>query len=159
LAVRLSRVNPRSATPIEVHVQARALRCNAKQARQLLERTGTDLVEALQKDFLVNSEKRVKDRLLWPHALTVIPLQADGQHDEPITCRGKDISTTGIGFYLPHELQTADVLIEVPNLLHASDLQIPATLVRAKRCADGWYEVGAIFRVPAMRRSSVEVCV
>ena len=93
----------------------------------------------------------MQDRLLWPHGLYVIPLQPNGTQDEAILCRGKDISPTGIGFYLPHELMTADVLIELPNTLHPPMILIPATLVRANRCADGWYDVGAIFRVPALR--------
>jgi hypothetical protein len=135
------------------------LQCTAQKGRALVEQTGTDLIDALQKHLLVNSEKRVQDRLLWPHALTVIPLQADGQCEDPIVCRGKDISATGIGFYVPHELLTADVLIELPNTLGPPALTVPATLVRAKRCADGWYEVGAIFRVPAPRRSAAEICI
>src|SRR5205823_9244846 len=110
-----ARVNPMSATPIEVTVRVRALHCSPRQARDLIEQTAVDLVDALQKHLLVNSEKRVQDRLLWPHPLTVIPLQPGGQREEPVVCRGKDISSTGIGFYLPHELLTADVLIELPG--------------------------------------------
>src|ERR1041385_8696881 len=30
---------------------------------------------------------------------------------------------------------------------------IPASLVRVHRCTDGWYEVGALFRIPALRKS------
>jgi hypothetical protein len=75
----------------------------------------------------------------------------------PVECRGKDISPGGLGFYLPEELDTADVLIELPNSVHAG-VTIPATLVRAKRCADGWYDVGALFRLPAVRKSSQEFC-
>ena len=159
LDVRLSRVNAMSATPIAVSASVRAVNCKAIQARDLLARTGADLIDTLQRHLLVNSEKRVQDRLLWPHEITVIPLQADGQRDEPIVCRGKDISHTGIGFYLPHELLTADVLIELSHAANRAPTTIPATLVRAKRCADGWYEVGALFRVPALRRSQAEVCV
>ena len=54
---------------------------------------------------------------------------------------------------------TADVLIELPNTLQPPVITIPATLVRATRCADGWYEVGALFRVPALRRSLAEICI
>ncbi len=131
--VRLARVNPMSATPVEITAQVRALYCNSKQSRDLLQQTGTAVIEALQSHLLVDSDKRVQDRLLWPHGLHVIPLQPDGIQDEPILCRGKDISPTGIGFYLPHELMTADVLIELPNTLHPPAVMIPATLVRAKR--------------------------
>ena len=52
---------------------------------------------------------------------------------------------------------TPDVLIELPNTVHEG-VTIPATLVRARRCADGWYDVGALFRLPAVRQSAHEVC-
>jgi serine/threonine protein kinase len=159
IEIGLARVNPMSATPIEVTACVRALQCTPKQGHDLVEHTGTDLIDALQKHLLVNSEKRVQDRLLWPHDLTIVPLQCDGRRDEPIVCRGKDISHTGVGFYLPHELHTADVLIELPNTLNGAPTTVPATLVRAKRCPDGWYEVGALFRVPAVRKSHAEICI
>ncbi|MBI1831894.1 MAG: PilZ domain-containing protein, partial [Planctomycetes bacterium] len=82
-----------------------------------------------------------------------------GQADEPIECRGKDLSQTGMGFYLPHELATAEVVIELPTLGGAPPARVPATLVRAKRCADGWYDVGALFRLPTQRRSLAEICI
>ncbi len=145
--LELGRVNPRSATPIEVRTQIRAVRCPRKRALELLEQTGPTLLEGLRKHLVVNSEKRLQERLLWPYPLTVIPVHADGQRDEPIECRGKDISLTGIGFYLPHDLHTPQVLIELPNTIMPPSVAVPATLVRAKRCADGWYEVGAIFNL------------
>jgi hypothetical protein len=33
-----------------------------------------------------------------------------------------------------------------------------ATPVRAVRCADGWYDVGALSRLPALRKSHPELC-
>ena len=151
-----------SATPIEVTVQVRALQCTPKQGRgPCRAHRHPDLIDALQKHLLVNSEKRVQDRLLWPHDLTIIPLQHDGRQDEAIVCRGKDISHTGIGFYLPHELHTADVLIELPRRAQRATRR---PWCRRRWSApllppDGWYEVGAIFRVPAVRRSLAEICI
>ena len=55
--------------------------------------------------------------------------------------------------YLPHELETSEVLIELPNDLHPPAICLPASLVRVLRCTDGWYEVGALFRIPALRKS------
>ncbi len=80
----------------------------------------------------------LKDKIVW-HKIR-IPIDHQGQREEAIECRGKDLSQTGVGFYLPHELTTSEVLIEVPNELNLPAVTIPATLVRAKRCADGWYE-------------------
>ena len=158
ILVKLARVQPMSPTPIEVRVQIRAFRCNKKRASILLEGMAPPLLESLRKILLVNSEKRTQDRILWPHALKVIPMHPSGSREEPIECRGKDISFSGIGFYLPHELDTSDVLIELPNSIHPPVLSVPATLVRARPTTDGWYEVGALFRLPALRKSKPELC-
>jgi serine/threonine protein kinase len=155
--VRLVRVNPASATPIEVTATLRTLRCNENQSRKVLEETGPGILENLRQLLLVNSNKRTHHRLLWPHALKIIPI-VNGRRDEPVECRGKDISPSGLGFYLPDELETADVLVELNNPIHP-DVIIPATLVRAKRCADGWYDVGALFRLPAVRKPTPELCI
>jgi serine/threonine protein kinase len=156
--VGLARQNARAATPIEVMVQVRALQCARKQGRRLLEQMGTSLLEGLRAALLVNAEKRIQDRLLWPHPLQVRVVRPDGALSEPVLCRGKDISLSGIGFYLPHELPTAEVHVELPGTPQTPALTVPATLVRAKRCADGWYEVGALFRLAALRKSLPELC-
>ena len=103
---------------------------------------GPSLLENLRAHLLVNSEKRMQIRLLWPHPLKVQPLYLDGRKGNVIECQGKDLSSSGIGFFLPHELDTSEVLIELPSSVHPPSVSVPATLVRAKRCADGTYEVG-----------------
>jgi serine/threonine protein kinase len=156
--VQLSRHHPLSATPIDVNVEIRPFRCNRKRGAQLLRDMGTTLLEGLRAGLLVNSERRTQDRLLWPHPLRVCPVSAIGSVGEPIECRGKDISLTGIGFYLPHELSSSQVCIYLPTTVHPPGLSLPATLVRAQGCADGWYEVGALFRLTALRKSYPELC-
>ena len=159
LRINLTRVHARSATPIEVGVRIRPFHCTQKRGRQLLQEMGASVLESLREHLLVNSEKRIRDRILWPHPLKVCPLYADGKKGDTIQCTGKDISQTGIGFYLPDELDTSEVLIQLPNSIHPPAISVPATLVRAKRCADGWYEVGALFRLPTLRKSlSTEMC-
>ncbi len=159
LHIDLARVNPMSATPIEIKARLRAVNCTKQRVAELFEKMSPEIFAGLQQHLLVNSEKRTKDRLLWPHAITIIPLDRHGEQEEPIECRGKDLSQTGVGFYLPHDLTTAEVLIELPNPLEGAPFKVPATLVRAKRCADGWYDVGALFRLPASRRSLAEICI
>jgi hypothetical protein len=156
VCVRMARVNPLSATPIEVATTVQPLRKNHGPSRELLDDLGPEIIDNLQKLLLNDSNKRRQDRLLWPHPVKVTPILPDGRSDEPIECRGRDISHTGIGFYLPHELSTSEVLIELPNDIQPPSISVPATLVRANRCADGWYEVGALFRVPLVRLPPVE---
>jgi serine/threonine protein kinase len=152
IRILLSRVIPAAATPIDITVHISAIRCSRKKSMELLEEMGPAIVDSLRKHLLVNSEKRTQDRVAWPYTVKVIPIDADGNNELPVECRGKDISTSGIGFYLPHELQTSEVLVELPKAAAGQSVLIPAMLVRAKPCADGWYEVGALFRVTAARK-------
>ncbi|MBI3822200.1 MAG: protein kinase [Planctomycetes bacterium] len=159
LVVEMARVNPMSPTPIEIKAQLRAVNCAKSKAGALFDKMSAEIFGSLQQNLVVNAEKRTKDRLLWPHPIVIIPIDKHGQPEDPIECRGKDLSQTGMGFYLPHDLGTADVLIELPNPLDATSVKVPATLVRAKRCADGWYDVGALFRLPTARRTLAEICI
>ncbi len=149
--VKLTRVHPLSATPIEVAVQVWPCRCGKKRSLQLLQEKGAQILDSLRVHLLVNSKKRLQERLHWPHLVRVRLLHADGQPGEEIECRGKDISLSGIGFYLPRELPTSEILLALPSAPRPCGLSIPATLVRAKPCPDGGYEVGAMFRLPALR--------
>lgn len=159
LRVEMARVNLMSATPIEIKATLRAYHCRRQRAAEIFDKMGTEIFDSLQRHMLVNSEKRTRDRLLWPHPTTIIPIDGNGQPEEPIECRGKDLSQTGMGFYLPHDLATSEVLIELPHPDGAGTVRVPATLVRAKRCADGWYDVGALFRLPTKLRSLEEICI
>jgi serine/threonine protein kinase len=156
--VGLVRQHALAATPIEVTVQVRPFRCGQARGTRLLEDMGTSLLEGLRSALVVHAEKRIQERLLWPHPLQVRALHADGSVGDAVLCRGKDISLSGIGFYLPHDLPTADVCVELPATPQTPALAVPATLVRAKRCADGWYEVGALFRLVALRKSLPHIC-
>jgi serine/threonine protein kinase len=158
IRVHMARVHALSATPIDINVEVRPVRCNKKRGSQLLQEMGLTLIDSIRSQLLIGSEKRMQDRLLWPHPVKVCPLFADGTRGETIECPGKDISQTGIGFYLPEELETSEVLIHLPNAIHPPAISVPARLVRAKRCADGWYEVGALFRLPALRKALPGLC-
>ncbi len=152
--VQLSRPHALSATPIDVAAEVRTLHCGRKRATQLLDEVGAPLLENLRAFLLVNSEKRTQDRLLWPHPVQVSYLLPDGTVSAPIECRGKDISLSGIGFYLPHEIPTPQVYVRLPTGPNSPGLAVPATLVRANRCADGWYDIGALFRLTSLRKAA-----
>jgi hypothetical protein len=156
--VHLARHHALSATPIDATVEIRPYRCGSKRGAALLQEMGTSLLEGLRACLLINAERRTQDRLLWPHPLRVCPVAADGTQEEPVECRGKDISLGGMGFYLPHELSTSQVCIYLPTPARPRGLALPATLVRAQRCADGWYEVGSLFRLAALRQGRPDLC-
>ena len=145
--VRFRRLLAQSATPILVTVNVSLVRGGKGKTAKVLQRQGVDLLTRLQGQLCVNAEKRPNDRLLWPHPVQVCPIEEDGNVGAPIECRGKDISLTGMAFYLPHELPTSQVVIHLQESEDTQPLTIAATLVRAHRCADGWYDVGVLFRV------------
>jgi serine/threonine protein kinase len=157
LRVELTRPHALSATPIEVAVTVRAVRCGKNKAMHLLQGFGANLLESLRAFLLVNSEKRTHDRLLWPHPVEVCAIEEDGSIGPTVMCRGKDISLGGIAFYLPQPLPTSQVLVRLPATPNSQPITILATLVRAQRCADGWYDVGALFRLAAFRSSNPEI--
>lgn len=144
--VQQQRVQPRVATPIEITTRIIAFDCGRQRGKIFLDSMSPLILESVRNLFLLNSERRSEDRVPWPHPIKVIPLLASGRHDVALAGQGKDISLNGMGFYLPSELRTAEVLIELPNLIHPPAIHIAATLVHARRGADGWYDVGAVFR-------------
>lgn len=152
VSIELERVQAFVDAPVDVRVQIRPFRCTRKRSAQLLEDTGAPLLDRLRTYLLVNSEKRIHERLHWSQPMQVRSVAADGTVGPPVECRGKDISLSGIGFYLPCELPTAQIHVYLPALL-PPDVSIPATLVRAHRCADGSYEVGAVFCLSTMAKS------
>ncbi|MFO0965443.1 MAG: protein kinase [Gemmataceae bacterium] len=157
VAIHIERVHPLSPTPLEVRLTIDAFKTNPKRSAQLIEDIGPGVIDALRTALMVNAEKRTQERFLWPHPVTVIPLDPDGRRQEPIACRGKDISPGGMGLYFPHDVNTIDVLLELPNLEDGATVEVPGALVRAKCCADGWYDVGVLFRLPCLRRSHAEI--
>src|SRR5205085_525494 len=88
---------------------------SAGQARELLEGLGPLLVESVRQHLSVNPRGRKHDRVAWHYPLQVCPLGADGEPGPPIECQGKDVSLTGIGFYLPGELSSAEILLHLPQ--------------------------------------------
>jgi hypothetical protein len=61
-----------------------------------------------------------------------------------VECQGKDISPGGIGFYLPGQLPTSQVLLHLPQTPQTPTTTVHARIVRVQGCGDGWYEVGAL---------------
>jgi hypothetical protein len=88
------------------------------------------------------------ERVTWPHPLQVSSILPDGSLGPPIECQGKDISLTGIAFYLPGQVPSQQVMLHLPETEQTKKMSMPATIVRALGCGDGWYELGAMFLPP-----------
>ena len=63
---------------------------------------------------------------------------------EPVPCRAKDISLTGICFYVPPDPPTRQVVVELDTPF-VPPLTVPARIVRTRPAEDGWCEIGAAF--------------
>ena len=101
--IQLVRPHPLTPTPIDVSVAITPFRCGKARSAKLIEELGKPILDSVHKCLLINAEKRTQDRVLWPYSLIVCPVTGDGKEGPPIECRGKDISLTGMGFYLPRK--------------------------------------------------------
>jgi hypothetical protein len=139
---------PAGPNAVEATVQLLPVRCAGAEAAALLEELGPQILQGVRAQMQGdNPDRRGHDRLKWDRPLLVTPVRDDGADDEPILCRGKDISLTGIGFYVSQPLPTWQVSIQLPSPFRSELISVPATLVRNKRREDGSYEVGALFRL------------
>jgi serine/threonine protein kinase len=144
--VQLDRPSPVAPAPIDVRVQIRPYDCSRKHGEQLLREMASLLLESVRSCLQVNSERRqTAERLIWHQRLFVRPIYPDGKIGEPIECKGKDISLSGIGFYLPRPLPTTQIFLDLPASSGVAPATIPASIVRVQRCGDDWYDVGALF--------------
>src|SRR5207302_1818186 len=101
--------------------------CEKEAGAKLLREMGLPLLDSLRAQLLVNSEKAAQERLAWDRPLQVRALYPDGRQGQVVNCRGKDISLSGIGFYLPGALDASEVLIDLPSSNHPPALAVPAT--------------------------------
>jgi hypothetical protein len=59
--------------------------------------------------------------------------------------RGKDLSLTGIGLFLPPELPSRQVQIFLQTPTRPEEIAVSASITRVQVSSDGWYQVGATF--------------
>jgi hypothetical protein len=137
-------VGPSAATT-EVVVEIRPFGCRKEQGAELLDAIGPLLLESAATCLHATAERRVQKRLPWPYPLRIRFVLPNHELGEPITCRGKDISLTGVGFYQPPQLPTKQLAVELTTPFQEGVINLPANVVRVQRCGDGWYEVGAAF--------------
>jgi hypothetical protein len=152
LEIQVQMLSPERSRRSEVHVVVRPYGCGRRQAIQLLEQTGVQLLESVRSYLLAHPEQRSKERLTCSQPLRVRPVIGGVELADPIDCVSKDISLDGIGIFLPKVLTTPQIYIDVPNLPDLAGYAGLAQIVRKKSCGDGWYEIGAAFARPQMRK-------
>ncbi len=104
------------------------------------------LLDSLRTHLLGQSERRGQERLLWAHPVEVAFLRQDGQPGAAVACQAKDISLTGMGFYLASATAGAHLTVTLTTPTHPEPVTLTGTCVRVQRCGDSWYEAGVLFQ-------------
>jgi hypothetical protein len=129
----------------EVGVLLKPLHCGKAEAGRLLWETAPRVLDSLRAHLQACPEQRAQPRLLCQHLVRVSPAQPGVQPAMPVECQGKDISPTGIGFFLPDQPTSAQVYLHLPADPGAAALGVLARIVRVHPRGDGSYEIGAAF--------------
>jgi serine/threonine protein kinase len=108
----------------------------------LLEELGPRIFDSIRQFLQAAPDRRREERFRLGKPLRVLPVFGKSEVGEGIVAQALDISTGGLGFYLPCRPASSSVLLEVGTV---SPQTLPATILRADRCPDGRYLVGVAF--------------
>jgi serine/threonine protein kinase len=131
----------------EVDIAMKPHGASKAQRVQMLWEVGPHVLESLRTHLQARPEQRLQPRLLCQQPVQVSPVRAGLELADPVECQGKDISPTGIGFFLPDQPTTPQVYLNFGAGADAAALGLLAKIVRVQPSGDGWYEVGAAFPV------------
>lgn len=132
----------------EVVVLIRPYGCSGKTAVSLLGELGPKILESLRGYLHAQAEQRHSERLPCSEMVRVLPVLSEVELAEPIDCVSKDISSTGIGFFLSKMPPSSQIYINLPKVPEIARFAGLAEIVRAQPCGEGWFEVGARFANP-----------
>lgn len=130
----------------DVAVTIRPFGCDRTRAMRFVEELGPKLLDSVREHLGAQPEQRGRERIFLRERLRVRPI-IQGLPDEPIECYTKDVSTGGIGFFLPKELAASEVYVSLPEMEQIAAYAGLAQVVRKHPVGDGWYEIGAAFRL------------
>jgi serine/threonine protein kinase len=136
---------PVSGPPTEVLMQVRPFGCGREQGQPLLTALAPLLFESAATCLQAAPERRVQARIPWEHPVQVCFVSGTREIGPRIDCRGKDLSLTGIGLFLPPELPSRQVQIFLRTPTRPEEIAVSASITRVQACSDGWYQVGATF--------------
>jgi hypothetical protein len=146
LEVRIQMRVPATTTEslTEVAVQVQPLACNPQKGAELLAEVGPRILESLRNYLQLHTERRSEERFPYSTAVQVLPILPTQEAAAPFVARGKDISTRGLGLYLPCQPPSPYVHLQfAPG--QRPPVAVPARIVRAQPLADGRVEVGLCF--------------
>jgi hypothetical protein len=140
------RVSPspleRNATEIEVELRS-ADSARGKGVEWLAQLT-PGLFESLMTFLAGSPRRRTEERTAWTHPFRLCSVGAEGKPGEMIECRGKDISSRGIGFYVMGQPPTSMIQMTLPRTARTSEGALSARVVRIQAHGDNQFEIGAL---------------
>jgi hypothetical protein len=131
-----------SLTEVRVEMVPRGL--GGGRALAILGEMGPKLLESLKDYLQLHTERRGEPRFPYPKAVQVYPVLPTGDPGKPFLAQGKDISTRGMALYLPCELPTTSVYLQIapPD---GVTVAVPAQIIHTHPCPNGRIEAGLCF--------------
>jgi serine/threonine protein kinase len=145
--VQLAPPRLREGKMTQVSVLLRPRGCRKDQAQELLWEVGPRLLDSLRSYLQASPEQREQPRLLCHQPVQIAPVEPGQKVSSTIKCHSKDISTSGIGLFLPHKPTSKQVYINLGLNAATASVGVLANIVRVEPREDGWYEIGAEFPV------------
>jgi serine/threonine protein kinase len=135
------------AKKIEVQVRVKPYGGKPGQADQVIRELAPALIRSLRDHFLTKPEQRGGRRHIIYRPVRVFPVLHNFQLGQPLQCKAKDVSLTGLGFLAPQEPSTQQVYVDANIDDRNAMLGILAQIARISLRDDGWFEVGASFSI------------
>lgn len=138
--------------PGEALVSIRPTGCAIARGRRLLQRLGPAFFDSLRQHLKARPDKRDNPRHSFHHRVRVCPIAQGNQYlDEPIDGVAKDLSTNGIGFFLPYDITSTHVYVSIPEVGEIAQYAGLAKIVRNRPHEENGFEFGAAFAFPKRR--------
>ena len=143
--VRWTRPRPTSSALPELSVRIRWPDKKKRLDESLIREVGPLLLDSLRSQLEAYPERRIQERVAWPHPVRATFLLADNTCGETIDGKGKDISLGGMGLYLPRAPAGSQIQLELRMPSRDEPILLCGHCVRVQRCSDGWFETGILF--------------
>ncbi len=128
----------------EVEVAIHPLRSTPEQGTFHLASAGPAILESLRNFLQLHTERRREERFPYSSPVQVSPVLPTGEAGPPFVATGKDISTCGLGLFMPCRPPSDHVYLQFAPGARLPVL-VPARVVRVQPRADGRFETGLRF--------------
>jgi hypothetical protein len=132
---------------IQVQVQVKPYGGKLGRGEQVIRELAPALVRSLRDHFLTKPEQRGGRRRVIYRPVRIFPVLHNFQLGQPLRCKAKDVSLTGLGLLAPQEPSTQQVYVDANIDDRNAMLGILAQIARISPRDDGWFDVGAFFSI------------